>query len=450
MTARTWEATASPIGKAARSAPSLLATVAFVLFALVGSARAVEVQQVVSKSGIKAWLVEDDTLPLVAMSFAFVGGAAQDPLHLPGVANMLSGLLDEGAGALDSEAFQAALDESAIELSFDADRDTFGGSLRTLVENQAQATALLRLALTEPRFDREPVERVRAQIVAGIRRGERDPDSVAGEALIKAAFPDHPYGLPVEGTLETVSAITVDDLRTYHGKSIARDNLKIAVVGAIDAATLAELLDEAFGSLPVKANLDLVRDVEPAVGERIDIAMNIPQTVLRFAGRGVVRDDPDFIAAAIALRILGGGSFSSRLYEEVREKRGLAYSIGFRLRPYDHAGLVVGSTRTRADQADRVVDLIESEVTRFATDGATDEELASAKSYLIGSFALRFTTSTRIAGQLLAIQLDGLGIDYIDRRNDLIAAVTIDDIRRVTRRLLGGELTVVRVGQPAS
>ncbi len=421
-----------------------------VLFAFPAPAQAVDVQEVVSSRGIQAWLVEDDTVPLIAMSFAFVGGAAQDPNGLPGVANMVSGLLDEGAGDLDSQAFQSALEDLSIELSFDADRDSFGGSLKTLVENLDEAAHLLKLALTKPRFDAEPVERIRAQIVAGIRSAERDPESVAGDVLIEALFPTHPYGRPIEGTLESVSAITVDDLRTFHGKNIARDNLKIAVVGSINAKDLGDLLDHVFGALPVKANLDLVRDVEPKTGERIDIAINVPQSVLVFAGDGLLRNDPDFIPAAIAMRILGGGGFTSRLYEEVREKRGLAYSVGFGLRPYDHAGIIAGSTATRADQADQVIELIESEIARFASEGASQEELAAAKSYLIGSYALRFTTSTRIARQLLAMQLDGLGVDYMERRNDLIEAVTIDDIRRVARRLFDDELTVVRVGQPAS
>lgn len=440
-----------PLGNLVASALGLIALV-FVLGTSVGTAQAVEVQKVVSAQGIEAWLVEEDTVPLIALSFAFVGGAAQDPAHLPGVANMLSGLLDEGAGDLDSAAFQNALDEFSIELSFDADRDTFGGSLRTLAENRDEAARLLRLALTEPRFDSEPVERIRAQVVAGIQSDERDPDNVAADALTAAAFPNHPYGRPVEGTLKSVAAITIDDLRTFHGKNIARDNLKVAVVGAIDAADLADLLDEVFGSLPVKANLDLVRNVEPVIGERIDIAMNIPQSVLLFAGTGMVRSDPDFVPAAIALHILGGGSFSSRLYEEVREKRGLAYSIGLGLRAYDHAGLVLGSTRTRSDHADQVVALVESEISRFAAEGVDEDELAEAKSYLIGSYALRFTTSTRIARQLLAIQLDDLGIDYLNRRNELIDSVTGDDIKRVARRLFGDgeDLTVVRVGQPAS
>ena len=435
---------------ATRVALAAIGFVTLLIGPLTVAARAVEIERVVSPLGIEAWLVEDDTVPLVAMSFAFIGGAAQDPAERPGVANMLSGLLDEGAGDLDSKAFQAALDEFSIDISFDASRDAFAGSLKTLVENRDQAARLLRLALTTPRFDIEPVERIRAQIVAGIRSDESDPDSIAGETLIKAAFPDHPYGRPLEGTLDTVAAITVDDLKTFHRRTIARDNLRIAVVGAIDATSLARLLDDVFGSLPAKAELSSVPDVEPALSERVDVVMDIPQTVLSLAGKGITRSDPDFIPASVATLILGGGGLSSRLYHEVREKRGLAYSVGIGLHVYDHAGLVVGGTKTRADQADNVVALIEAEIARFASEGPTEEELAKAKGYLIGSYALRFTTSTRIARQLLAIQLDNLGIDYIDRRKDLIAAVTVEDVRRVAKRLFSGDMIIVRVGQAAS
>jgi len=421
--------------------PSLAAT----------SAQAVTIEKVVSKKGIEAWLVHEDSVPLIAMSFAFQGGAAQDPPETPGVANFLSGLLDEGAGPLDSQAFQTALGDKSIDLSFDASRDTFSGSMRTLVENRDEAARLLKLALTEPRFDPEPVERIRAQILSIIKSNQRDPGEVANNALMAALFPDHPYGKPTEGTIESVSAITVDDLRTYFGKVIARDNLKIAVVGAIDADTLAGMLDDIFGDLPIKANLAGIAEVTPASRGEIDVPMAIPQTVIQIAGKGLKRDDPDFIPASIAAYILGGGSFSSRLYTEIREKRGLAYSVYLGLAPLDHAGAVYVGTSTRADKADTVIGLIEDQIKRFAKEGPTEEELADAKAFLIGSYPLRFDTSREIAGQLLGIQLDKLGIDYINKRNDLIAAVTIDDVRRAATRLFGdNDMTVVRVGQPAT
>lgn len=431
----------------------LAAALGFVLaptaFAL--EASAMDIQRVVSPKGVEAWLVEEESVPLIAMNFAFVGGAAQDPADKPGVANLLSTLLDEGAGDLDSKAFQAALEASSIELSFDGGRDAFTGSLKTLAVNRDEAARLLTLALTKPRFDAEPVERMRAQIATGIRSNDRDPGEVASTALMKAAFPDHPYGRPTEGTLETLAAISADDLRDFHARTFARDKLKVAVVGAIDAATLGPMLDRIFGDLPEKARLNPVPEIAPADAAAIDIDMTIPQTVIRFVGKGLKRSDADFIPASVATYILGGGSMSSRLYEEIREKRGLTYGVYLGLVPFDHAGAVTVGTSTRADQAALVTDLITSEIRRFAAEGPTEKELADAKAYLIGSYPLRFDTSTRIAGQLLGFQLDGLGIDYVEKRNGLIDAVTIDEVRRVAKRLFADEnMIIVRVGPPAT
>jgi len=414
-----------------------------------GQAGAIEIEHVVSPKGIEAWLVEEHTVPVIAMSFAFEGGAAQDPGGKAGVAYMLSGLLDEGAGPLDSRAFQTALDEYSIGLGFDSSRDTFSGSLSTLSENRDEAVRLVRLALTEPRFDPEPVERVRSQVLTGIKASERDPGEIASRAMMEAVFGGHPYADPNEGTAESVAAITADDLRAFRSKIFARDNLKVAVVGDIDAATLGPMLDEIFGDLPVKANRVGIPDMAPREAETIDVPMAIPQAIIQIAGNGIKRDDPDFIAASVASYILGGGGPASRLYREIREERGLAYSVWLGLIPLDHAGLWFVSTSTRADQADTVVELIEEEIARFAEEGPTEQELADAKAYLIGSYPLRFDTSDAIAEQLLAIQLDDLGLDYVNRRNGLIAAITIDDIRRASKRLFGSDdRIVVRVGAP--
>ncbi|HET7718243.1 MAG TPA: pitrilysin family protein [Bauldia sp.] len=421
----------------------------FVSLVMAEGAEAIEIERVVSPKGIEAWLVEEHTVPVIAVSFAFKGGSAQDPEGKAGVANMLSGLLDEGAGPLDSRAFQAALDAYSIGLSFDASRDTFSGSLRTLSEHRDEAVRLARLALTQPRFDAEPVERIRSQIITGIKASERDPGEIASRAMMEAVFGAHPYGVPSEGTVESVTSITADDLRAWHRKLIARDNLEVAVVGDIDAETLAPMLDEIFGELPLKANRIGIPDLAPRQAKAIDVPMTIPQAIIQIAGNGLKRDDPDFIAASVASYILGGGGFSSRLYKEIREKRGLAYSVWLGLIPLDHAGLWFVSTSTRADQAGTVVALIEDEIARFAEEGPTEQELADAKAYLIGSYPLRFDTSGAISDQLLAIQLEDLGIDYVNRRNDLIAAITIEDIRRVSKRLFEGEdRVVVRVGAP--
>ena len=409
-------------------------------------ARAATVQDVTSPGGLKAWLVEDYTVPIVAMNVAFRGGAAQDPEGKEGLANMMSGLLDEGAADLDSRAFQAKLEDLSIELSFDADTDGFYGSLRTLSTNLDQAFDLFRIAVTEPRFDAEPVERIRGQAMANLRQNETNPNEIASRVLAEALFGTHPYARPMEGTLESVSKISADDLRAFHGRTIARDNLHVVFVGAIDAKAAGAALDRMFGALPEHATLAAVAETTPRTGESAHEALAVPQTAIRVGGPGLKRDDPDFITAYVANEILGGGTFSSRLYKSVRESRGLAYSVGSSLLPFDHAGAFVAATSVDATKTAETVALMREEIARYANEGPTAQELADTKDYLVGNFALRFDSSQKIARNLLHFQLDGLGIDYLDRRNSLIRAVTLDDIKRVARALWGGTLSVVTVG----
>ncbi len=423
---------------------------AFLLVGLAGfsPAYAMKIQKVVSPGGIEAWLVEEDAVPLVAINFAFRGGSSQDPAGKPGVANMLSSLLDEGAGDLDSAAYQEKLQDLSVKIGFSANRDAFEGSMRTLRNNLDQATDLLRLAVNDPRFDKEPVERMRAQIIAGLRRAEKKPSTLAYRAWFKAAFPNHPYGRLTDGDEASVKAISADDLRAYRKRIFARDGLKIAVVGAIDAKTLGPLLDKVFGDLPAKGDLTPVADVKPVVGARVVESMDVPQTAIVFGGLGLKRNDPDFIPAYVMNHILGGGSFSSRLYDEVREKRGLAYSVYSFLAPYDHAGVFLGGTATRADRAKETLGLIEKEIARMAKDGPTEEELDKAKSYLIGSYPLQFDSSSKIAAALLQMQLDDLPIDYMETRTAMIQAITLDQVKAAAKRLLGsGKLTIAIVGQ---
>jgi zinc protease len=413
------------------------------------AAGATSIERIVSPGGIEAWLVSDRTLPLVAVEFAFVGGADQDPLDKPGIANMATSLLDEGAGSLDANAFHDWLERKAIELSFRTGRDYLRGSLRTLSENRDDAFDALRLSLSEPRFDPAAVERERAAIMSRLRRETLNPNDMANRTWWATAFPEHPYGLPVNGTLESVPNITIDDLKSYTRRSLARDNLKIAVVGDIDAETAGKLIDRAFGALPAKADLTPVAPVVPqGLGRRIVVPLDVPQAVVEFGGPGIARSDPDFMAAYIVNHILGGGAFSSRLYLEVREKRGLAYGISASLIWLNRAALLLGHTATRADATAQTIEIVEHEIRRLAEEGPTEEELSKAKTFLKGSFALGLDTSNRIASQLVQIQTDNLGIDYIERRAGLIDAVTLADAKRVAKRLLDGGMLVMVVGRP--
>jgi zinc protease len=408
---------------------------------------AAKIQHLVSPGGIEAWFVQDSTVPLIAMEYAFGGGATQDPADKSGVGNMVSDLLDEGSGDLDSKTFHERLDRRAIELSFSSTRDYFRGSLRMLKDTKDEAFDLLRMSLTSPHFERVDVERIRTQIISGLRSDTSNPSALASRKFLEIAFGDHPYGRMSGGTLESVPKIDIADLKDYVRRVLARDTLKIAVVGDVDADTLGKLLDRTFGGLPAKASLTPVADVAATrPPQRAFIPLDVPQTVVTFGGPGIMRHDPNFMAGYIVNHILGGGS-SSRLYRELREKRGLVYSVYESLLWMDHSALFVGNTGTRADRAGETVDAIDKEIRRIAEDGPTQQELDEAKSYLKGSQMLALDTSSKLASALLQYQLDQLPIDYIEKRNAIVDAVTLDDARNAAKRLWGQGLLTVIVGR---
>ena len=333
---------------------------------------------------------------------------------------------------------------------FTATVDGFYGGVETLVETQEEAIELARLALTEPRFDREAVERMRSGVLAQIRREQGDPDFLARRALYETAFPDHPYGRRARGTAESVESIKPEDLDAFVRRRFAKDNLTVAVTGDITPEQLGPVLDRIFGGLPEKAEIEPPADTVPkGAGETVLVPRPLPQTVVLMAQPGVKRNDPDWFPATIMNYVLGGGSFSSRLMEEIREKRGLTYGVYSYLVPFRHAALVMAGGSTANQNAGTMVDLMKAEWRRMQEEGLTQEELDNAKTYLTGSFPLQFTSSEAIADVLLQVQRDGLGIDYLDRRSDLINAVTLEDVKRVAGRLLDPEalLTVV-VGRP--
>jgi len=427
----------------------LAAAIAATSIMFAASAGATTIERVVSPGGIEAWLVHERAVPLIAVEFAFVGGAVQDPPGKAGTAALTASLLDAGAGDLDSTAFSDRLERKAMQMGFSAQHDTIHGTMRSLTENRDDAFELLRLAVTAPRFDAKDVEISRAQILSVLRRETTSPTDIASRRWWETAFEGHPYGRPVNGTSETVSNISIADLKSYTQRVLARENLKIAVVGDIDAETLKVLLDRTFGALPEKPDLYPIANVAPrGLGRRIEVSLDVPQTVVDFGGPGIPRQDPDFMTAYLINHILGGGSTDSRLYQEVREKRGLAYSVSDNLLWLEHAAVMLGGTATRADRAGETVDLIEKEIRHFAENGPTAGELMEAKRYLNSAFVLNLDSSTKIAGLLVQLELDGFGTDYFSRRTAMIEAVTLDDARRVAKRLLDKGLLVTVVGKP--
>jgi zinc protease len=417
---------------------------------MTSSSHRTRVSRVTSPAGIEIWHVEDYTVPLVSLEFALLGGAAQDPANRAGLASFLGGLLDEGAGSLTAEAFHEALEEKAIELSFGASRDRMSGSLRTLTEHADSAFEMLALAVREPRFDNDAIERVRSQIISGLKRDETDPQSLTRDALNRLAFPGHPYGHPSDGRIADVQATTRDDLKALHGRLFARDVLRVVSVGAISPEAVAAGVDRVFAGLPATATHHAVPEIAMhAAGHTEVIDLDVPQSTLYLALPGVSRRDPDFMAAYIANHVLGGGVFTSRLWHEVRETRGLAYSVWSSLRWSAHTKLFLSGTATSNERVGESLRVMRAEIARMGDSGPTEEELGKAKSYLTGSYALQFDTSRKIADHLLSLRMDGLPIDYIDRRNSDVEAVTLDAVRAAARRLFGdAKPLVVVTGRP--
>lgn len=413
-------------------------------------ANAMNVQQIKSPGGIEAWLVEEKSVPLIALRFAFTGGSSQDPEGKTGVSNFITAMMDEGAGDLTSEEFQDRMESIAMKMRFEDSKDALYGSFETLSANKDEAFHLLKLAISKPRFDADAVERMRQQLSANLVYGDRDPEQVASKAWFAQAYPGHPYALPSEGYVATIAKISRDDLADFHKRTFARSNLKVVAVGDITAAELGKMLDDVFGDLPAEATLTPVAKVDPvAKASQQVVSMPVPQSVAVFGLGAMARKDPDFLTAFVINHILGGGGFSAKLMEEVREKRGLAYSVYSYLQPYDHTSVLLGSVATKNEAMAESLKIIRDELGKMAKSGPTAEELQAAKDYLTGSYALRFDTNSKIATQLLGLRMEGYTPDYIVERNSLIEAITLDDIKRVSKSLLDpGKLIVTIVGQP--
>jgi zinc protease len=432
------------------SLPVFLIAFFAMLASYVPAASAIDIKRVVSPGGIEAWLVQDTKVPLLSIKFLFKGGVETDPPGKEGLANLTSTVLDEGAGPYDSEEFQRRLADNSISIGFTATTDGFYGGIHSLVETQDEAVDLARLALTQPRFDEEAIERMRRGVLSQIRRDQGDPDFLARRALYETAFPDHPYGRRARGSLESVGSITKADMTAFVRQRFAKDNLTVAATGDITPEQLGPVLDRIFGALPDKAAVRPPADTVPkGAGETVLVPRPQPQTVVLMGQAGIKRDDPDWFATTIMNYVLGAGSFSSRLMDEIRQKRGLTYGVYSYLVPFQHSALIMAGGSAANANAGKMVELMKAEWQKMRDHGITQQELDDAKTYLTGSFPLQFTSSGAIADVLLQVQRENLGIDYLDRRTDLINKVTREDVQRVAKRLLDpAALLTVVVGQP--
>ncbi len=412
-------------------------------------ARALDVQEVTSPAGLKFWLVEEPSIPIVAIEIGFRGGARLDSSAEQGLTNFTMSLLNEGAGELDAVAWSNRADEISARIGFNASSDRVEVSARFLVETLPESIEFLAMTLSQPRFDAGPIERVRGQILSSIASSETDPDSIASNAWWSQAFPDHPYGRDRDGTAETVKSFGADDFRRAHARLLTRANAHVAIVGSISADEAGRMIDRILMGLAEGAPFEpTTAPTKPPAGVVV-VEQDIPQSVAIFGHAGIPRDDPDFIPAYVMNYILGGGGFTSRLTEEVREKRGLAYSVYSYMMVLDESWLYMGGVQTANERIAESIEVIRAEWAKMAAEGLSEQDLEKAKTYLTGSFPLRFDSNSKIANYLLFMQFADLGVDYINKRNDLIEAVTLEDANRAAARLLDPDaLSIVIVGKP--
>jgi zinc protease len=414
------------------------------------ASQAADVRQLDAVRGATTWFVEDHSVPMIAMAASLPAGSAYDPANKAGLSAFAAAMIDEGAGGLDSRAFHDALANRAIQLSVTPDRDYLEISLVTLTENAADAFRLLSLALQHPRFDQDAIARVRAQMIQNVQRDEEDPEAVAEKGFHAAFFTGHAYGHSPDGDIPGLSAVTQEDLKGFARGHWVRGGMKIAVAGDISPTAVAALLDGAFAKMS-----GAIPPHPPAVvrmgkaGVEI-IPMSVPQPTAIFGVPAIPRNDPDYLPAYVANDILGGGGFSSRLTNEVRVKRGLTYGISTDLVTYRNASYMEGEVATRREDMHRSLAVTREVMKKFAEEGPTDQEVSDAKAYLTGSFPLTFASDEGLVSQLAVFQREGLGPDYVAKRNSLIDAVTVEDVRRVAKRLFDPKrLTIVVAGTPA-
>ena len=407
------------------------------------------IQVVETSDGYSAWLVTENAIPIVSVNMAWRGGDTTDPDGLEGATDLMVYMMNEGAGDLDSKAFAERMQELNMSFGCSTGSDWTSCSMTTLSENFEEAMEMVRLGLTETRFDEDPYNRAIEEIVVGLQQAETSAGTIAGRALYDAIYPDHPYAryaLPA-----TVQKVTIEDAIARRDAIMAKDNFLVTVVGDIAPDRLQTAMETTFADLPETSDVAEIEDVvlKPAVAEPIVKELPQPQSLVAFTAPGFLRNDPDFFPAYVTNYILGGGGFSARLMDEIREKRGLTYGIYTSLSTQDHLGRWSGSAQTANANVGELIGVAKAELYKMATEGPTEDELADAKSYLTGAYPLGFDSNSKIAGQMMGVRQEKLGMDYFANRNAMVEAVTVEDVKRIASEYLMPEnFTFVVVGQP--
>ena len=410
----------------------------------------IPVQEIRSpKYGIQAYLLEDKSNPIISVSFLFKNaGYASDNPNEQGIANMMASLLTDGAGDLDSQAFKEEMESNAIGISFSAGKDDFSGALLTTNDNQKKAYELLRLALSEPRFDADDIRRVQAELLESLKRQKEHPGSILGLEFSKELYGKHPYARNPIGVAENILKVDKGKLQVFMADYFSRQNLLVGIAGDITPFEAEQMLDSVFGVLAESGRVNFVREAELDFnGRSRTIEMPAGQNIVMKAAAGVGRNHEDFYPLFVANHILGGSGLSSRLSQAIREKEGLTYGVYSYLVLDDKAPVIMASFSSTADKYARAEELFAEQWQNFGRNGVSAEELAQAKDYLVASYNLRFASIASIADILTAMQKYNLGLDFLQKRNDYVQQVTQEQVNNAARKYFNKDkLVSVSIG----
>jgi zinc protease len=386
-------------------------------------------------NGIVLLVAERPAVPIVAVRVFTRAGAALDPPGKAGLANLTGATLTRGTARRSGPELDAAIEFVGGSVEAGAGRDGLTVSVAVLKKDLDLGLELLQEVLLSPAFPEAEVKRKVGQIQAAIKRSEEHPEAVASRALAPLVYDGHPYARPVEGTAASVGALTRDDVVAFHRDHVRPDTAIVAVVGAVTVDEARQAIQRRLGGWKAPPGpAPAVADVPamPAPQERT-IPRDLTQATILMGRQAIRQTDPDYFPLAVASYLLGGGS-ASRLYGRVREEGGQAYSVYSYVSPARHGAAFMVGTQTRTDEAPKVVAVIRDELARMTKEPVSDRELALGKSYLIGSFPLRLDTSSKVADFLVAVEANGLGLDYADRYRANIARVTAADVQRVAAK----------------
>lgn len=408
------------------------------------------VQELKTSLGNSIWFVPTE-IPVVSVNLTFRhSGDKNCPSNLSGLTDLMAALLDEGAGPYDSQGFKKALLEKNINLSVSSNKDNFVVAFRTIKENLKAAFDLIQIMLTAPRFAEEDMRRVKEQITATLQQSLHMPQPVARESLQKTVYGEsHPYYKSIQNRLTTLPTLTSLHLKEYMKHAFTQSNLEIIVCGAVDHNVLVKEVEGTFGVLPKGGGLSSSKPLPlQNLGITHSIFMDIPQTLIYFVQPGIPRCDPDLYALFVGMRILGSGEFESRLWNEIREKRGLAYFCSADLSNSDLVNIIIGATATKTENVEQVVGLIKEEWKKIIDKGITQEELDFHKKNITGSYPLSFGSTLGIVGTLSGYRNDNFPIDYIKTRNSNFEKLSVEDVNKALRKVLNPDfLTFMIVGR---